>query len=165
MDPSAVDAAPAGHDDEAVGQAVIEAGQALGWLVGGVDLSAVAASTDRCLAAGPACAAGDLLDLDTSRLRLAALADSLGHAIDPADPGFLGQADGPTVRRATQTRAAASSAADALGQFLATGCGGSVDGVAVAKAPAGCEGITTGARNALDGFRQDVRSWPEAAAP
>jgi hypothetical protein len=158
--PPEVHAASAGGGGaEEVDPTAARVARELGSIVADLDVSTFEPATRRCLEAGLRCTAKDVLDVDTTRIRLAALAAGLGQALDPADPGYLGGTDASTSRQAGATRDAAGSAADALAAFLSGGCAGSVDGVAVDQAPATCDELVTGARRSLSSFTAAVGDW------
>ena len=154
-DPAAVGAANRAADD---GQsaATASATRALGHLVRSYDVSEQVDGAERCLQAGASCALDDLLDADTTRLRLAGLAVRVREATDPGSPDQFGEADPVTVEWATAIGEAAGPAADALGGFLSDGCAGSIDGVPVAQLPPGCASLAQEARSALAVFRAEL---------
>jgi hypothetical protein len=158
--PPEVGAASADVTGRAADPASTVADRAFGWLVRGFDVAAFAPAAERCLDAGPACAADDLLDLDTTRIRLASLVDLIEDATDPSAPGYLGRPDGWVAKHVAGTRSAAAAAADALGRFLSEGCAGSIDGVVVTQRPTGGGGWAVDARRGLGAVATALGEWP-----
>ena len=135
------------------------ANRAFGWLLSGFDVSGLAPATERCLEAGPRCAPDDLLELDTTRIRLASLVELIDDATDPSAPGYLGRPDDWVAKRVTGTRIAAAAASGALGRFLSEGCAGSVDGVETQAVP-GCDAMVEDARRSLSSVATVLAEWP-----
>jgi len=156
--PPDVGAASAGATTQAGDPASTMANRAFGWLLSDFDVSELAPATERCLAAGPSCSADDLLDLDTTRIRLASLVEVIDDATDPSASGYLGRPDDWVTERVTGTRRAAAAAADAFGRFLSEGCAGSVDGVAT-NASAGCDSLADEARRSLSSLAAALGEW------
>jgi hypothetical protein len=111
-------------------------------------LVAVAGAT-RCLAAGSSCAPDDLLDVDTTRLRAEAVADTLR-----ADAGRAARGQSATAL------ASAEDLTAALQGWLDVGCGGSIDGVAVTgPVPDACDAQGSEARTSLERWVTTIRRW------
>lgn len=157
--PPEVGAASADAATHAGDPASTIANRAFGWLFRDLDVSELAPATERCLDAGPRCSTDDLLDLDTTRIRLALLVDLIADATNPSASGYLGRPDEWVTKRVTGTRSAAGAAAGALGRFVSEGCAGSVDGVAV-PASTGCDVLADEARRSLSSVASVLGEWP-----
>jgi hypothetical protein len=135
------------------------ANRAFGWLLSDFDVSELAPATERCLAAGASCSTDDLLDLDTTRIRLTSLVELIDDATDPSAPGYLGRPDDWVTKRVTGARGAAAAASGALGRFLSEGCAGSLDEV-VTHTPSGCDSMADEARRSLSSVAAVLGEWP-----
>ncbi len=125
------------------------ADRAFAWVLADFDNYDAASATDRCLALTSPCAPGDLLDLDTNRVRLMSLVALIDDATDPAAAGYLGRPNPATAMHVAEARRAAEAAAAALSAFVSLGCAGSIDGVAVAPPLVGCGAAAATARRSL----------------
>jgi hypothetical protein len=154
--PPEVGASPADAEDSAVAPGAAEATRAFSWIISSLEVTDFEDATNRCLDARALCTNDDMLDLDTTRLRLAALAAELEHAAEPADPAHL---DASSVEQVTAIQRAAGIAAEALGAFSSSGCGGSVDGVPVEEAQGDCAAIIADAHRSLQELHSAHRGW------
>jgi hypothetical protein len=154
--PPEVGASSADADGAAVDRHVAEATRAFSWIISSHDVSDFEQATNRCLDARALCTNDDMLDLDTTRLRLATLVTALELAAEPADPVHL---DASAIEQVTAIQHAAGIAAEALAEFSSNGCGGSVDGVPVEDVPAGCAEVTHDAQRSLKEFDSAHGAW------
>jgi hypothetical protein len=146
--------------DDGASEAQQDALRQLRWIVSMAD-PVVTDATAGCLDAGPQCSSGAMLDTDTTALRAAALATSLGAASTPDGPRYVGDPGPRTAELAQRTARAATAATAALRQWLDSGCGSNIGGVPVVARPSECDGWTSTARERLRDLSDALAAWPQ----
>lgn len=153
-------AATRGRAQQAVEQQRRQVDRQVEWIVTDAHALQLADTTHACLTAGAACSSDAMLDVDTTRMRSAALAAELAATLDPKAKDYPGPSTTIGTALARRTSESATVVATTLGQWLAMGCGSNVDGVPVTTHPDGCDDLARTAARAMDDLAMALRSWP-----